>query len=199
MTPGRLLGPPWKLWGITVQISNWEGWWHQNCGYTSPILFFGVQTKKSVISDTLGQGPVPFRLVIQCYNRITGSANLNFIMYFNFDKTIFHFLMHRFFRAVLPVLWCAMMVERWALHLILSFPYFIPPRPPPTPPPQPPPPTQTRTARYHHFASIIDNHHSQSGLMWLCLFSKFKCIIMINVNAKTRGCLIYHIYSNVVF
>ena len=30
-----------KVWGITVQISYWEGRWHQNCGYTSPILFFG--------------------------------------------------------------------------------------------------------------------------------------------------------------
>ena len=37
---GQLLGCPWKLWGITVQTSYWEGRWHQNCGYTSPILFF---------------------------------------------------------------------------------------------------------------------------------------------------------------
>ena len=40
MTPAQLLGPPWKVWGITVQTSYWEGRWHQNCGYTSPILFF---------------------------------------------------------------------------------------------------------------------------------------------------------------
>ena len=149
-----------------------------------------------------GQGPVPPYTNHACNPMLQQGyrkCQPKFYMYSNFDKTIFHFLIHRVFRAVLPVLWCAMMVERWALHLILSFPFFIPPRPPPTPPPQPPPPTRTRTARYHHFASIIDNHHSQSGLMWLCLFSKFKCIIMINVNAKTRGCLIYHIYSNVVF
>ena len=38
---GQLLGYPWKVWGITVQTSYWEGLWHQNCGYTSPILFFG--------------------------------------------------------------------------------------------------------------------------------------------------------------
>ena len=25
MTPGQLLGPPWKLWGITAQTSYWEG------------------------------------------------------------------------------------------------------------------------------------------------------------------------------
>ena len=36
---GQLLGYPWKVWGITVQTSYWEGLWHQNCGYTSPILF----------------------------------------------------------------------------------------------------------------------------------------------------------------
>ena len=40
LTTGQLLGFPWKLWGITVQTSYWEGLWHQNCGYTSPILFF---------------------------------------------------------------------------------------------------------------------------------------------------------------
>ena len=39
LTPGQLLGYPWKVWGITVQTSYWEGLWHQNCGYTSPILF----------------------------------------------------------------------------------------------------------------------------------------------------------------
>ena len=37
---GQLLGCPLKVWGITVQTSFWEGLWHQNCGYTSPILFF---------------------------------------------------------------------------------------------------------------------------------------------------------------
>ena len=26
---GKLLGCPWKLWGITVQTSYWEGWQHQ--------------------------------------------------------------------------------------------------------------------------------------------------------------------------
>ena len=52
VTPGQLLGPPWKVWGITAQTSYWEGWWHQNCGYTSPILFLGVRTRKSVKSGT---------------------------------------------------------------------------------------------------------------------------------------------------
>ena len=40
---GQLLGYPWKVWGITVQTSYWEGRWHQNCGYTSPILFWGYE------------------------------------------------------------------------------------------------------------------------------------------------------------
>ena len=30
LTPGQLLGYPWKVWGITVQTSYWEGRWHQN-------------------------------------------------------------------------------------------------------------------------------------------------------------------------
>ena len=38
---GQLSGYPLKVWGIRVQISYWKGLWHQNCGYTSPILFFG--------------------------------------------------------------------------------------------------------------------------------------------------------------
>ena len=44
VTPGQLLGYyPWQLWGIMVQTSYWEGRWHQNCGYTSPILFWGYE------------------------------------------------------------------------------------------------------------------------------------------------------------
>ena len=49
---GQLLGYPWKVWGITVQTSYWEGLWHQNCGYTSQILFFGIRTRKSVKNGT---------------------------------------------------------------------------------------------------------------------------------------------------
>ena len=30
LTPGQLLGNPWKVWGITVQTCYWEGRWHQN-------------------------------------------------------------------------------------------------------------------------------------------------------------------------
>ena len=30
LTPGQLLGYPWKVWGITVQTSYWEGRWDQN-------------------------------------------------------------------------------------------------------------------------------------------------------------------------
>ena len=30
LTPGQLLGCPWKRWGITVQTKYWEGRWHQN-------------------------------------------------------------------------------------------------------------------------------------------------------------------------
>ena len=29
------------VWGIAVQTSFWEDRWHQNCGYKSPILFWG--------------------------------------------------------------------------------------------------------------------------------------------------------------
>ena len=52
LTPGQLLGYPWKVWGITVQTSYWEGLWHQNCGYTSPILFFWRRQEKSVKNGT---------------------------------------------------------------------------------------------------------------------------------------------------
>ena len=30
LTPGQFLGFPGKHWGITVQYSYWEGWWHQS-------------------------------------------------------------------------------------------------------------------------------------------------------------------------
>merc|ERR1719495_944348 len=35
-----------------VQTSYWEGLWHQNCGYTSPILFFLRRQEKSVKNGT---------------------------------------------------------------------------------------------------------------------------------------------------
>ena len=38
---------PEKFGVITVQTSYWEVRWHQNCGHTSPILFWGVRTRKS--------------------------------------------------------------------------------------------------------------------------------------------------------
>ena len=44
---GLRLGCPWKVWGITVQTSYREGLWHQNCGYTSPILFFEAARETS--------------------------------------------------------------------------------------------------------------------------------------------------------
>ena len=44
--------PPWKVWGITIQTNYWEGRWHQNFRYTSPILFFVVRTRKSVKNGT---------------------------------------------------------------------------------------------------------------------------------------------------
>ena len=47
LTPGQLLGLPGKVWGITIQTSYWEGQWHQNCGYTSPILFLGTDKEIS--------------------------------------------------------------------------------------------------------------------------------------------------------
>merc|ERR1711978_673766 len=60
LTPGQLLGYPLKVWGITVQTSYWEGLWHQNCGYTSPILFFWRRQEKSVKNGTFLQiAPYP--------------------------------------------------------------------------------------------------------------------------------------------
>ena len=46
LTPGQLLGCPWKLWGITLQTSYVEGRWHQNWAHTSPLHFFTVGTRK---------------------------------------------------------------------------------------------------------------------------------------------------------
>ena len=40
LTPGQLLGYPWKLWGITVQTSYVEGWWHQNWASNRPTKKF---------------------------------------------------------------------------------------------------------------------------------------------------------------
>ena len=37
-----------KVWVIPVQTSYWESLWHQNCGFTSPILFFWRWQEKSV-------------------------------------------------------------------------------------------------------------------------------------------------------
>ena len=38
--------PPLKVLGITVQTSYWESRGHQNCWYTSPILFLGGTDKE---------------------------------------------------------------------------------------------------------------------------------------------------------
>ena len=63
---GQLLGRPWKDWDITVQTSYWEGLWHQNCGYTSLILFFagghGNQWKTELFRNLLWN---PYALRIQ--------------------------------------------------------------------------------------------------------------------------------------
>ena len=40
LTPGQLLGYPWKVWGIMVQTSYWEGQWHQNWARSRPTNFF---------------------------------------------------------------------------------------------------------------------------------------------------------------
>ena len=39
LTPGQLLGYPWKVWGITVQTSYVEGRWHQNWVCSRPTVF----------------------------------------------------------------------------------------------------------------------------------------------------------------
>ena len=46
LTPGQLLGWPWKLWGITLQTSYVKGRWHQNWAHTSPLQFFTVGARK---------------------------------------------------------------------------------------------------------------------------------------------------------
>ena len=46
LTPGQLLGCPWKLWGIALQTSYVEGRWHQNWAHTSPLHCFNVGTHK---------------------------------------------------------------------------------------------------------------------------------------------------------
>ena len=38
LTPGQLLGYPWKVWGITVQTSYLEGRWHQNWVRSRPTI-----------------------------------------------------------------------------------------------------------------------------------------------------------------
>ena len=56
LTPGQLLGWPWKLWGITLQTSYVEGRWHQNWAHTSPLHFFTVETQIfAKKSDFLGK------------------------------------------------------------------------------------------------------------------------------------------------
>ena len=47
-TPGQLLGYPWKVWGITVQTSYWEGRWDQNWVRSRPTNFFTKATRKFV-------------------------------------------------------------------------------------------------------------------------------------------------------
>ena len=48
LTPGQLLGYPWKVWGITVQTSYVEGRWHQNWVRSRPTVFFIKATWKFV-------------------------------------------------------------------------------------------------------------------------------------------------------
>ena len=48
LTPGQLLGYPWKVWGIKVQTSYWEGRWHQNWVRSRPTNFFTKATCKFV-------------------------------------------------------------------------------------------------------------------------------------------------------
>ena len=55
LTPGQLLGWPWKLWGVTLQTSYVEGRLHQNWAHTSPLHFFSVCARKFAKSDLLGK------------------------------------------------------------------------------------------------------------------------------------------------
>ena len=41
VTSGQLLGHPWKVWDITLQMSYVEAWWHQNWVHSRPILCRG--------------------------------------------------------------------------------------------------------------------------------------------------------------
>jgi len=48
LTPGQLLGCPWKVWGITVQTSYWEGQWDQNWVRSRPAKKSRVRQRKFV-------------------------------------------------------------------------------------------------------------------------------------------------------
>ena len=41
VTSGQLLGHPWNVWDITLQMSYVEAWWHQNWVHSRPILCRG--------------------------------------------------------------------------------------------------------------------------------------------------------------
>ena len=47
LTPGQLLGYPWKVWGITVQTRYVEGWWHQNWVRSRPKKILPKRNRKS--------------------------------------------------------------------------------------------------------------------------------------------------------
>ena len=47
LTPGQLLGYPWKLGGIKVQTSYVEGQWHQKWFHSRVLLFFCRRTRKN--------------------------------------------------------------------------------------------------------------------------------------------------------
>ena len=49
LTPGQLLGCPWKFWGITLQTSYMEGRWHQNWVHTG----HAISRKSTFLGKTL--------------------------------------------------------------------------------------------------------------------------------------------------
>ena len=55
LTPGQLLGWPWKRWSITLQTSFVEGQWHQNWAHTSPLHCYRVCALKFAKSDFWGK------------------------------------------------------------------------------------------------------------------------------------------------
>ena len=73
MTPGRLLGPPWKLWGITVQTSYWEG---QSVGTRANTFFGGMDKEISEKRDLFVHRSVSENFQWEIFSRLVPTESL---------------------------------------------------------------------------------------------------------------------------